>query len=223
MGKFLQIDYPDGRLVLVGKISRSRLGPLEALLQCLQQRWMECDQSIAAMTANPAIWEIFEAIAAMLPRYDRPGQHGIDIKPLQNHWDILEGLFLYQRQGEEYSPCRLVELLQFTPTPRPKWQDTEDANDKIPPPTDDPEMDSLSGLAVSFSVSEALQLWDRLDAESLDRFLAHVNELRRDPEDRQMENLAQDFAAWKQENASVYEDALGLKPRRPDQPAPPSQ
>jgi hypothetical protein len=204
MAKYLQIDYPDGGVVLVGRVARSRLGALEALLQVLQQRWLAVDRSVGVMVSDPATWDIFLRIANLLPRYDVPGQLGFDLEPLRKEWEQLEELFICQGDESNYQPCKLVEMLRFEPTPRPAWQEDLDPI----PSSGDSEMDLLAGLAVGFSAREAIELWNLLDAESIDRFLAHTNELRRDPEDRQMENLAEDFAAWKADNAVEYQEIL---------------
>jgi len=213
--KYLRVDYLDGQIALIGKVSRSSLGALEALLQILQERWIAAEQQTSKMVADQGTWSVFQAIANLMTRYEIPGQKGFDLEPIRSDIEQLERLFLFQIEGEQYKCCQLVELLQFEPLPVPNWQQTDDSLDRMVPSCGNPEMDVLASLSVAFTVTEAFKILDTLDAESLDRFQAHVNELRRDPEERQTENLAGDFAAWKEENSDAYQEALGIKFKRP--------
>lgn len=210
--KFEELRFlTDGRLVLMGRLPRSRLGAFEAMLTPLQHRWLELQQVTTLLVQDKGNWELMQNIIDLFPRYDRPGTWGVDITPLRDDVRQIESLFLYdQDEAGTVLPCRLISLHEYTAIERPRWQN-DDSEDLSIDSSGDPDMDLLASLAVGFSAREAFEIFDRLDAESIDRFLFYSNELRRDPEDRKAENLAQDYAEWKQDNQDDLRESLGIK------------
>ena len=74
-----------------------------------------------------------------------------------------------------------------------------------------------AGLAApTVFTRQAWAAYTTLSAEEIDRYLFTLNQLRRDPEERKQENLAEDYAAWKEDNQETFREAMGLKFRRPD-------
>ncbi|MBD1995319.1 hypothetical protein H6G00_01570 [Leptolyngbya sp. FACHB-541] len=206
--KYEEIEYPDGRVVFIGKLPRSRLGALEVMLHKIQQRWLEFQRFSTLLIKDEPSWEIFKNVAALFPRFDRPGEWGFDLDSLRNDVLQLESLFLFQSENGTYTACRLMAMHVYEPLPRP-----EPTEERSPiQPTDDPDMDLLASLSVGFeSAQEAFSIYDRLDAQSIDRFLFMVGELRRDPEEREQEELAEDYAGWKEENGTEFKQSLGIK------------
>lgn len=205
MSKFEPIHYPDGSIVLVGRVPRSRLGSLEALLRVLQERWLDFGQDTQKMIDHQPSWEIFKAIADLFPRGDRPGLWGFDLEGLKSAIPTLENLFLYQLIEGEYQPSRLIEFHDFEPVVRLDQDDFEPI-----PSSGDTEIDLFASLSVGFSVQEAIALFNLLDAQALDQFLYYSNEMRRDPEERGNESLARDFSDWKEENIESFREGLGI-------------
>ena len=187
------------------------------MLRHLQTRWLEYGRFTHLLAKDDACWELMRAIAALFPRYDRPGQWGFDIEPLRQNPNEIESLFLLQMDGDQAKACRLIELNHFEPLPRPP-QDEEEALDLAITPSDDPNADLLANLTAGLGdrFTEAWAAYTTLSAEEIDRYLFTLNQLRRDPEERKQENLAADYAAWKEENQETYREAVGLKFRRPD-------
>ena len=186
------------------------------MLRNLQTRWLEYGRFTHLLAKDDACWELMKAIAALFPRYDRPGEWGFDIEPLRENPEQIESLFLVQVDGDQARACRLIELNYFEPLPRPQ-QDEEEALDLAITPSDDPNADLLANLTAGLeSFTEAWAAFNTLSAEEIDRYLFTLNQLRRDPEERKQENLAQDYAAWKEENQETYREAMGIKFRRPE-------
>jgi hypothetical protein len=212
MLRSLKLSTLSGDVAFYGPASRSRLQTLEMLLQDLYQRWLESSQLTAVLVQNEGSWRLMQTIIGLLPRLDR--SEPFDLTPLRSDLMQLEEVFLFRREGGEFRPCKLGELHTFDPLPRPDWQN----DDEYDPPQSSGhgEMDLLAMLSVSFTINDALTLLDRLDAERLDRFMFHANELRRDPVDRTEENLAQDFSDWKEENPEIFQESLGMILKRSD-------
>jgi len=208
--RFIKLHFISSGAVFLGPAPRSRLAILEALLNDLSQRWAEFGQFTQMLVQDAAAWQTMQAIVNLLPRLDRPGEWGADITALRPDLKQIQSLFLY-RYNEDGSlkMSELLELHQYEALPRPQWQQKENAAPI--PSSGNADMDLLATLAIGFSVNEAFTIFDRLDAERLDRFLFYASELRRDPTDRENEHLANDYAEWKRQNQDTFREGLGIK------------
>lgn len=208
---FVEIVYPNGDLAYLSPVPRSRVANLSLLLQQLYDRWIEKKLATNELLNDYGSWQLMTRIANLFPRIDLPGVLGFDLEALKDDPDQLEALFLTQTEdGEgELKPAKLVELGCFEPLEIPFWRQDDDVDPL--PSSGDADMDLLAMLTTSTTAQDAAFVMDRLTTEQLDRYLFYLAELRRDPEDRKQENLAEDYLIWKNENEDLVKEALGIK------------
>lgn len=207
----VEIVYPNRSKVWVSATPRSRIQSLEFLFQQLYQTWIDQNLNTTDLLTSPDSWYLIERIAKFFPRVDLPGQWGFDLKPLRNDVEQLRSLFLADlpEGAEEYQPAKLVALNCFKPLEMPVWRATDDSTP--PTPSGNADMDMLAMLTLSTNAQDAFDLMDRLTTEQLDRYLFYLAELRRDPEEREQEAMAEDYLAWKSENQDLVRESLGIK------------
>lgn len=211
--KFVEITYSNGDLAYISPVPRSRVTALGILLRQLYDRWISRELSTSDLLNDYGSWQLMLRIANFFPRIDLPEQVGFDVEALKDDPDQLEALYLAQTEhgdGEgELKPAKLVELSCFEPIELPLWRQDDDV-DPIPS-SGDADMDLLAMLSASTTAQDAAFVMDRLTTEQMDRYLFYLAEIRRDPEERQQENLAEDYLAWKSENEDLVRETLGIK------------
>lgn len=230
----VEIDYPDGRIAIVGPVPRSHLVPLEIMLRKLYERWLEFECHTEKLIKHRGAWALMQQVAALFPRLDTPGQTGFSIALLRSdkHAPQLEALFLGERQqteqGTKFGSPKLLTLNVFIELETPDWRQPEEDEEPIPS-CGDPDMDLLGSLSRAFdnSMADALLAYRTLNAGQIDRLMFAIAELHRDPAERQQEALSLDYLAWKADNPEVLDEALGIKFKIPEQherqPAPVSE
>lgn len=75
---------------------RSHLSAFNELMLELQSHWIAQEFSTADVVAEDECWELMGKIAAMIPRFDRPGDIGFDLDELDNDYEQIEKLFFTQ-------------------------------------------------------------------------------------------------------------------------------
>lgn len=211
MVQTLDIRFPDGKVVFLGRLPRSRMNVLNTLLTELRQRWEAFGFFTYLLVRDSSSWDLMQTIIQLFPRFDRPGEWGFDLQPIREDAQQLERLFLADVLDNQYRPPLLIALHSFIPMPVPKWRQ-DDAEDQGVDSTGDPDVDLLASLTVGLeSAKDAFFIFNTLDAEQIDKYLHQINELRRNPEDRAEEKLADDYVAWKNEHEDEYREYLGLQ------------
>lgn len=200
----LFITYPND-FAIIAPVRRDRLHSFELLLNYLQQQWQQNYQ-----ITEPVILA-GDRISQLFPRLDKPGKFGFDVRSLPQI--EFESLFLAQVVGGEIAPCRLIELHSFKEGGRRKKEEGEvlTPNDIPIPSSGLPDADLFASLIqMDNTVEGAWRIWSQFDAEFIDRTISHLNELRRDPQERMNEYLKARFEEWKNQNRSSYYKSLGI-------------
>jgi hypothetical protein len=195
----------DNDFAVIAPAKRNLLPSFELLLNYLHQKWQvnyKIDESVI---------QVAERIAALLPRIDKPGCFGFEVRSLSS--TDFESLFLAQVVNGEIAPCKLIELHSFKAEGRRQKAEGEELT-----PSDIPikssglaDADLFASLVnIDESIDGAWQLWTRFDAEMINAMIGQLNELRRDPQERMNEYLKTRFDEWKQQNRSSYYQNIGV-------------
>lgn len=204
------IEYPDD-FAIIAPVSGSRQASFELLLNHLQEKWHKQEQPDGIPIIEDGVLQVAERISLLLPRLDKPGEFGFDVRSLPQI--EFESLFLAQVINGIVHPCKLVDLHSFkTKEKKPKKPGEELTPADFPIPSSGiPDADLFASLiAIDESVEGAWALWTRFDSEFINGAIAYMNELRRDPKERMNEQLKRSFEEWKQQNKGSYYSALGL-------------
>lgn len=200
----LLIQYPND-FAIIAPVRRDRLLSFELLLNHLHQQWqIECKIS-------DHVLQVADRLAQLFPRLDRPGKFGFDVRLLPQI--EFESLFLAQVINGEIAPCRLIELHSFKAEGRRLKGEGEALTPAdIPIPSSGlPDADLFASLiGIDNTIEGAWRMWTQLDAEFIDKAISHLNELRRDPQERMNEYLKARFDEWKRENRTSYYKDLGI-------------
>lgn len=204
-----QVNVND-QAIFLKKLPRSQLDVLELMLNALQNRWRELGCVTQLVACDRHAWSLIVNIAGLFERVDRPKERWRIDDLLKSEIHTIESLFLFRVQPDQlgFDPPLLASAHAYDPIKRrPRPADEEPIQ-----LSGDYDADLLAQLCNGLdSFTEAIAAINTLDAEMLDRFLYSLDELRRDPEERLQENLAEDFEGWKQENLDIYKESLGLK------------
>jgi hypothetical protein len=204
MPREITIEWADD-FAIVSPCSRAMLPSFELLLNYLHQKWQINYQ------IDETVIQIAERIAALLPRIDKPGCFGFEVRSLSS--TDFESLFLAQVVDGVVVPCKLIELHSFKAEGRRQKAEGEELT-----PSDIPikssglaDADLFASLVnIDESIEGAWQLWTRFDAEMINGLIGQLNELRRDPQERMNEYLKARFDEWKQQNRSSYYQSIGV-------------
>ena len=187
----------------IGPVSRWNWAGFQALFEWLHNRCLIKDWSIDEVISEAETLPIMQRVINLCPRLDIPGMMGFSILSITP--EERKALFF----GDEDTEAKLMTLHRYEPLPTQSWRSDDD---RAPiPSTDDAEMDLLASLSSVFDPRSALKLLETLNARQVDRLLWEMAEIQRDPTERDQEDLAEDFIAWKEENNETYRESLGLK------------
>ncbi|KYC42097.1 hypothetical protein WA1_19040 [Scytonema hofmannii PCC 7110] len=201
----LIIDLGDD-FAIAGPVPRSHLSALESLLGYLHQCWQQDNFRVSDRS-----WSVIERIAALMPRVDKPGTFGFDVRKLAI--ERAESLFLGQIVAGEIKPCEVLELHSFTVKTKPPKKEGEPLTpaDISIESSGLPDADIFASLInLDESIEGAWRIWSTFDAQTINAIIGQLNELRRDPQERLTEYLNQRFEEWKRENQQTYLQALGI-------------
>lgn len=226
MGVFLLIEYNQTELqstnteksqvtithdlIIIGSPPKTKAFAAEIMLKKLAKDWANEEFNTKLLLETHA--NIFNKIAKCYPRKDINGW-GFEIDKLRQ--DQVESLFLkkieYQEEKAIVVDCDLLEILKIKPgTIKPK----PNSNEPSPPaPTSgDDDIDLLAALTNALeSYQQALLVCNTLSWEEIYKFIEQLNELKRDPEERTKEWMADEFAKYKAKKGNSYaRDVLGI-------------
>lgn len=205
---YLTVDLPGHDVIMLNPCPRYHLSAIEAILGYLLDRWLIKNGDLdELLSTEPECWALFQRAVNLCPRLDIPGSYGFDVHQL-NSEQLLPMFFGQQDSSGQWHRSKLMELHHYEPLPLPDWRQQTD-REPIPT-TDDPEIDLLAMLSQHYTASDAIQILHTLNARQLDRLVWALAELNRNPDEREQDGLARDFAAWKQENQQEYREAMGL-------------
>ena len=147
-----------------------------------------------------------QKLVNLLPRLDIVDTLGFDVGKLDQ--DTFESLFIADKFNGEYVPCKIVQLHSFEP---PKTKPQKEKSPLPPIPSSGlPEIDLFASLiGIDETIDGAYQLWKTLDMESIYAVIHQLNELRKSPDDRMNEHLAEQYDIWKAQNPIDYYSMLG--------------
>lgn len=175
------------RLAIIYPCARAKYRLFDQLQRGLQIRWIELSGNISLFTEDE--WLIVDALCNLL-RYEP----GFDLQPiaLRSLPGLATELFLTQIDDlGNMRPSKVTELHQFEPVKRrTKTPEEMSANDLPFPTSGDIDCDTIANLVNGFQAF-GLDLYQQLDAYTLDRVLYSLSELARDPDERIKEYLEQ--------------------------------
>lgn len=206
----LLIEYDDD-FVIIAPTPRIHQFSFETLLNHLQEKWQQQEQADGIPLVEDIVRQAAERLSVMLPRLDKPGTFGFDVRSLPQ--SEFESLFLAQVINGKIYPCKLIELHSFkTEAKKPKKEGEELTPADIPIPSSGiPDADLFASLiGIDETIEGAWRLWTQFDSEFINGAIAHLSELRRDPKERMNEYLKRSFDEWKQQNKGSYYNALGI-------------
>lgn len=188
----LPLPLPSGEVAVLAPVPYLKLGAYEALRSRLQQHWEASEQCIGELVADETAWVLIKQVVTLLPRLDSP-QVGF---PLGESYLWLES-FLFS----DLDALHKVEPVEST-----------ERDDDMPPvpSSGDPLADMVADFSFQHGSVSAIALLDRFDLQTINQVVKRSNELARDPEERQQEELAIDYNEWKANNQSAYRQSLGL-------------
>ena len=184
----LPISLPTGAIAVLAPVPYWQLLSYEVLRSRLHSYWE--DLYFGDLAADDRAWAMLQQLINQLPRLDAPGQTGFT---LGEEWLFLES---FLSDVETLHEVDAIEPAEIDATPIPS--------------SGDPRADLLADLSFEHGGESALALLKANDLNTLNHMIKRYNELARDPEEREQEAIALDYAEWKQENQTAYRQSLGL-------------
>ncbi len=201
------------KILILAPVPAGRLMVLQTLLETIHNLWQsECNHDTELfLTTMPGY---LQQIADLIPRLDTPDScNGFSIEMLTTLQ--ITDLFFYQVKDEKAISSQLIELHQsrFSEEPAlppPSWGD--DIGDWTPPVEScgDIDTDLLAMLSVAFKASGAIRIFNSYDRETINLWIKQFNAYSQPAQERREAWIAQMQSDYKEQNAQVYRDAMGL-------------
>lgn len=193
----LDIVFPDGDIIAVAPVRCIHRQSLDWLLMQIHKTFLE-----SGFGDIKQLYGFAQKLVNLLPRVDVPDEFGFNVELLLQ--SDFEKLFIQDKKGSEYLPCRIVQLHTFDPPPSKPKKDKQ----QLPPiPSSGiQEIDLFSSLiGIDESIEGAWLLWNQLDLESVFAAIHQLNEIRKTPEERMNEFVDERYEQWKsQSNVDIY-------------------
>ena len=201
------------KILILAPAPASRLISLQILLETTHGLWeSECNHDTALFVETMPAY--LQQIADLIPRLDTPEPcNGFSIELLTI--SQITDLFFYQVEDEKAITSQLIELHQprfpeEPAPPPPTWGD--DIGDWAPPVEScgDPDTDLLAMLSVAFKASGAIRVFNTYDRETINLWIKQFNAYSEPAQERRDAWIAKMQSDYKEQNAEIYRDAMGL-------------